>query len=564
MSELAATSDQNLGTSRPSARVWAHGGAKLWPWVALALVWLFLNLTVNATFPASTDIGKWLRPSWEVTLLIAGYAGWLAWVGRLGRRTHAVIATLLVLVRLFRFVDSCYSYFFHRQFKLAVDLPLLPESVRLLIATDGVLVAFAEIAGGCLLFAMLGWVSFRALWLLERSLGALLRAGQLARRQPVSRASLGVCMVVGAGAVPLVEGDAEPGLVHRLYTEALFFLEYPELRRGMLDRFHRIANAREQAPHGLEALRGRNVSLILVESYGRGALDTTTHQHDVEQALARLGTRLAERQLAVASAWLGPPTYGGGSWFAHATLTTGVKVWLPLDYDLLLGSDVLPLSRFMKRAGYSTLNVMPGTTRAWPQAEFYGFDRTLYAKDFEYAGPWLSWGRFPDQYVLDHVRRCCSDQRLLYKELKLVSSHVPWRAVPPVIDDWDSIRQGDVYHSAAGTREYAMKWSNLKQAHDPYIASIVYDLDVVGDYIRRFETKDTLVFILGDHQPVKEASRSNLWDVPIHVAGPEDLVARFRANSGFGPGLRPPPAAEPLPMEEFLPLFLQNLSEPSR
>jgi len=550
VSELADAPDQNLTAV----------GSRLWPWLAIVSVWLLLNLSVNATFPASSDFTSWLQPSWEVTLLVAGYAGWLAWVGSVGRRTHVVVAVLFVLVRLFRLVDGCYVYFFHREFKLAVDLPLLPESVRLLVTTDGLLLASAQITGALALLAALAWLLFRALLVLERAVSALLQNGRLSQRQPMSRASLGVFVLVGAGALPLVEDRPDTGLASRLYAEARFFLEYPALRRGLLERFQRVASARGKAAHGLEALGGRNVSLILVESYGRGALDTTTHRSEIERALARLAARLGERELTVTSAWLRPPTYGGGSWFAHATLTTGVRVWAPLDYDLLLESDVAPLSHFMKRAGYSTLNVMPGTTRAWPQAGFYAFDRTLYAKDFDYAGPWLSWGRFPDQYVLDQVRQRSSDRRLSYKELKLVSSHAPWRAVPPVIDDWDAIGNGDIYHRA-GTREYSMKWSNLKQAHEPYIASIVYDLDVVGDFVRRFETNDTLVFILGDHQPVKEAAQSDLWDVPLHVAGPEDLVARFRASHGFAPGVRPPPDAEPLPMEEFLPLFLQTLSE---
>jgi len=162
------------------------------------------------------------------------------------------------------------------------------------------------------------------------------------------------------------------------------------------------------------------------------------------------------------------------------------------------------------------------------------------------------------------VRRCCANgQESLYKELKLVSSHVPWRAVPPLVDDWNSIGTGDIYHRTA-TREYPTKWSHLEQAHEPYVASIIYDLDVVGDYVQRFEADDTLVFILGDHQPVKEASRSDLWDVPIHVAGPRDLVARFVASGRFTPGILPAQAARPLPMEDFLPLFLKSLSEPTR
>jgi hypothetical protein len=109
-----------------------------------------------------------------------------------------------------------------------------------------------------------------------------------------------------------------------------------------------------------------------------------------------------------------------------------------------------------------------------------------------------------------------------------------------------------------------MKWSRLEQAHEPYVASIIYDLDVVGDYVRRFEADDALVFILGDHQPVKEASRSDLWDVPIHVAGPRDLVARFVESGGFTRGILPARDARPIPMEDFLPLFLRSLSDATR
>jgi hypothetical protein len=213
----------------------------------------------------------------------------------------------------------------------------------------------------------------------------------------------------------------------------------------------------------------------------------------------------------------------------------------------------------MSRAGYRTVNVMPGTTQLWPEGSFYGFDEALYAKDFDYAGPSLGWGRFPDQYVLDQVRRRVAGKGApLFKEIKLVTSHVPWRAVPSVISDWERIGDGSIYDRLFVQR-FALKWSNLQNAHRPYLLSIIYDLDVLGEYVERFENPDSLVIVLGDHQPVREASLSDAWHVPLHVAGPRDLVSRF-VRRGFEPGLRPAPDSEPLLMQQFLPLFLRTLS----
>lgn len=526
-------------------------------WVQLAGVWLFLNISVNSTFPATTDVLGWFQPSWEATSIVAAYALLVHFRGRVGRGVHLAVALMLLFARVFRLVDGSYVHFFHREFRLAVDVVLLPESVRLLIATDGLSSALLQVALVVGVLAAFVWLSVRVLRGAERALAVLLSSTPTRGHWRTSRASLGACML--ATTVPLVQHPTSSSITARLADEVVFLKEYPELRRTVLARFDHVSTRLARTPHELGALVGRDVTVIIIESYGLGALQTRSCQGQLKGALARFEQRAVESGRSVASRWLLPPTFGGGSWYAHATLSTGIRVWSPLDYGLLLESHVKPLNRFFSSAGYQTLNVMPGTTRPWPREGFYAFDRKLYAKDFAYQGPWLSWGRFPDQYVLDQLRRLPRDPRPLYKEVKLVSSHVPWRAVPPVVANWDRIGDGALYNTLP-IREFSMKWSDLGNAHQPYIDSIVYDLNVVGDFIRRYERKGSLVLVLGDHQPVKEAAESDRWEVPLHVVGPDDLVRRF-SKQGFDAGMRPSDRQAALPMEEFLALFLRVLSD---
>lgn len=528
------------------------------PWLLLAGIWLLLNLTVNVTFPAHGDWLRWCQPAWEVTAIVLVYAWRVAMNRPLSMRAHLAVVMLLLSFRAFRFVDGVYVRYFHREFRAAFDAPLVPQSVRLLIATDGVVYTLVTLGLGLVSCGAFGWLLYRVLRAQERTLAQVLRPRADAGAKAAALSTRACCAVGVFAVVAPSQSSLAHSVPARLASEVRFAFDLPELRQHASERFERASLALARSPHDLSALAGRDVSIIVIESYGRGALDSHAHRRVIDATLSKLGERLSEHGRTVASTWLIPPTYGGGSWFAHATLATGIKVWSPLEYELLLDSSVVPLSRFMSKAGYHTLNVMPGTTRAWTKEGFFAFDEKLYAADFAYQGPWFSWGRFPDQYVLDQVRRRSRRARPSYKEIKLVSSHAPWRELPPVVEDWDRIGNGALYH-ALPTRDFGLRWSNLEGAHPAYMASIGYALTVVGEYVRQFEAPEALIVILGDHQPVREASESDKWHVPLHMAGPEDLVGRFRSR-GFHAGLRPPANAEPLPMEDFLLLFLDALS----
>ncbi|HEX7501462.1 MAG TPA: hypothetical protein VF524_14360, partial [Polyangia bacterium] len=74
-----------------------------------------------------------------------------------------------------------------------------------------------------------------------------------------------------------------------------------------------------------------------------------------------------------------------------------------------------------------------------------------------------------------------------------------------------------------------------------------------------FVHDDSLVIILGDHQPVSEVTdNSPSWSVPIHVISRDPgLVAPF-VSRGYAHGMVPGNVA--LPMEDFLVDFLHDFS----
>src|SRR6185437_6525162 len=103
-------------------------------------------------------------------------------------------------------------------------------------------------------------------------------------------------------------------------------------------------------------------------------------------------------------------------------------------------------------------------------------------------------------------------------------------------------------------------WQHLEI---PYLHSVAYDLDVLGDWLASRVPENALVIILGDHQPPAFISGSGQpWTVPIYVLSRDpDLVAPFAAR-GYLPGAIPEQKAPWLTMASFLPDLLDDFSTP--
>jgi hypothetical protein len=271
-------------------------------------------------------------------------------------------------------------------------------------------------------------------------------------------------------------------------------------------------------------------------------------------------TDLTNHGFASASGLLTSATYGGMSWLAHATLMTGVRTANQLEYDLLGVHRPRTMARIFHEAGYRTVLVEPNTNRKSSVADFYDFDVTYSKWNFDYAGPPFGWATMPDQYVLDFIRRreLAVNAGPVFATYALVSSHAPWSHVPTPVPDWSQVGNGAIYHSHPLKRAY-LNWPDFSLASEPYLTSILYDLEILRDYVTQFVRDDSLIIVLGDHQPVSEVTgNSPSWEVPIHIISRDPaLVAPFLSH-GYHRGMVPGNSSTP--MEAFLVDFLRNFS----
>src|SRR4029079_12415375 len=95
----------------------------------------------------------------------------------------------------------------------------------------------------------------------------------------------------------------------------------------------------------LKGLRGKDVLLVFVESYGRVAVQDSSFSGRIDAVLDQGTAQLRADGYSSRSAFLTSPTFGGLSWLAHSTLQSGIKVDGQRRYDQLVKADRLTLTR---------------------------------------------------------------------------------------------------------------------------------------------------------------------------------------------------------------------------
>ena len=198
----------------------------------------------------------------------------------------------------------------------------------------------------------------------------------------------------------------------------------------------------------LTGLRGKDVLLVFVESYGRVAVQGSSFSPRIGAVLDRGDEQLRTAGFSSRSAFLTSPTFGGLSWLAHSTLQSGIRVDGQRRYDQLVQHDRLTLTRAFKRAGWRAVADVPANHRAWPQgASFYGYDAIYDRRNLGYRGPDFGLPPMPDQYALLALQRLELAKRHrppLFAEVDLISSHAPWTKIPRLIP-WDEVGDGSIF-----------------------------------------------------------------------------------------------------------------------
>lgn len=396
---------------------------------------------------------------------------------------------------------------------------------------------------------------------------AVLRlTGAAARhRTPAARtvAALGAVWTAAAAlGAPLASGSA----ARAVYAEGR------AVDRAIADQHRfssdlRAADPWRTAPPAtlLSVLRGKDVIVAFVESYGRVAVQGSSFSPDVDRVL-RAGTgRLRAAGFAARSAFLTSPTFGGVSWLAHSTLQSGLWVNSLQRYDQLVGSDRFTLSQAFKRAGWRTVGDVPSNQGDWPQGRsFYHYDRLYNATNVGYRGPRFSYATMTDQFVLSTFRRhelSRPGRRPVMAEIDLVSSHTPWTPLPRMVD-WGAVGDGSVFDGmpAQGPTP-ARLWARADDVRASYGRSIQYTLGALVSYVQTFRDPNLVLVVLGDHQPAKIVTGSGAThDVPISIVAADPAVLARIDAWRWQDGLLPSPDAPVWTMDAFRNRFLSAFS----
>jgi hypothetical protein len=471
------------------------------------------------------------------------------------RRVVAVVAgAALGLLTILKLIDMGFNAAFSRPFDPILDWGFLSDAVEVLARSIGR--AGATIAA---IVAVLVALGVPVLMALSARRLARLVAGH---RTPAIRtvAVLGIawlaCALLGAQIVP-----HEP-----IASDSAAVLAYDHLRKipadlrdpkTFADQLKVDAFANTPGNQLLTGLRGKDVLLTFVESYGRIAQDDPEFAGRLDPILDEGNRQLRAAGFTARSAYITSPIMGGGSWQAHAALQTGLWVDNPQRYATVVGTQRLSLTRAFKRAGWQTVAMVPANDRDWPEASFYGYDRTYDSRNLPYHGPRFALSSEPDQYTMSafqRLERSAPDHAPVMAEIDLLSSHSPWTPVPKLID-WDKVGvDGSGFTGMPNPTGTDLDSDHIRAA---YIQSIAYSVSTLVSYVQKYGDDNLVLIFLGDHQPAPVViGDTPNRDAPITIVAKDPNVLNRIAAWGWEDGLRPDGRAPVWHMDIFRDRFL--------
>lgn len=537
--------------ARPAPRPWRRMAA-----AAGALLCLNGLLGFRSGWiPGSVLPDSRLAPEFvALWLLLLG----LALRGTVSHGVVSVVTAITLVLVLGRYVDVIVPGFFGRPINLYWDGAQVP---RFLWVTAQKLPwwqsAAAVLAGAALLWALyrlLRWavavvaheaasIALRARWVWAATAGAVI----------LTIASL-------AGALPgwrLVAKPVTPSYWQQgvLLAAALS----PEQRARLLPKSSVVDFAMKVPPgQALGALAGRDVLVFMLESYGAVVYDEPRAAAALQPRRQELAAAIAASGRHVVSAFVRSPTFGGASDLAHLGLLSGIDLMNPLAHDLLLTTDRPTLMSLFRANGYQTYGVYPAVTWEWPERAYYGYDTYLDGRDLNYRGPDLGYWRIPDQVafaLFDHAHPRGADAPPRFTFFATITSHMPFRPVPPHQPDWARLLTPQPFDAADLQRALSEKEEWLDLFPD-YVRVFDYTYRWLASFFKQADPRETVYVIVGDHQPVSSVTgESSSWDVPVHVVSSDPALLQRFVALGFHPGLEPPrPAVGAL--HEFTGLML--------
>ena len=514
-----------------------------WPRLAPWLAWLALAILLE--LPALGLRGAF-RPSGETLVIVSSLL--LAARLRRGRRAAlALCAALGMLSWLYRIDRVVFQQAFG-------DDPLLYDQLFML---RHLLVLFGDVWNGWVAASLVAAAAgLCALALAVRALGrAALRLTAPERWRASARALAwlwGICLI--ASFVPL---DAKAN------RHAVRWIT-PALVRNVgrsIGTYERVERDLSRSPYRryrkLTFSRKPDIYLVMVESYGRVMIEHSRMRAAWLAQSAQMERSLTAAGWSAVSAFSRAPVLGGRSWLAEASVLMGARVRYEAVFHQLVAQikRVPTLHSLLRAQGYRRVLLAPAD-RVRPGVEevnYYGYDRSVRFDDLQYRGPHVGWGIVPDQYSLGYFAKHVLPElpRPRFIDFHMVSSHAPWRELPVLVEDFETLnhaagpafaeRDATPVHTRLERYLHGERFTYMGYLRDEtalhYRDAILYDLAVLERHLVQLPD-DALVILLGDHQPPFVSTETESFDTPIHVLARDPELLRELSEEGFTPVLR--------------------------
>ena len=540
-------------TAQADARPGAHGvGGRIATTVAATV--LFVAALAPGLITSGSGLAL-LRVPVEalIGLLVLALLPW-AYARRV---VAAFVSTLLVAAAGLAGLDKGFETTLARPFNVVSDWPQLGAAYGVLsdsvgrVGAAAILVLSVLSASGAVVAvfwallriaralrvhrraAAVAGSSVTALWLVTALVGV-----QLVRGEPVA-ASDAIGLVAGkASQVRIAERD-----------QAAFARSAAE-----------DAYARVPASDLLTSLKGKDVIVAFIESYGQVAVQDTPFAAGVDDVLRKGERTLEEGGYSERSAFLTSPTFGGVSWLAHSTLQTGLWIDSQQRYDQVTSGDRFTLSDAFKKAGWRTVSDVPSDSGPWPVGtSFYHYDTLLNSQNVGYAGPRFGYARIPDQFTWNYFQQheLTGPHRPVMAEIDFVSSHTPWTPLPSMVP-WSSIGDGSIFDpQPAQGLPASVVWQDPRHVQRLYGESVQYTMSALFSFLTAFDDPNLVLVVLGDHQPATEVSgQAAGHNVPISILSKDPGVIARIDSWHWQPGMLPSPTAPVWRMDQFRDRFL--------
>jgi len=524
--------------------------------LALALLW-FTLLLPDRTYQFT--LGAFVRIPIEMLALVAVALVLPPWPRRVVASVAGILFGLLIVDK---FLNMGYYNFLNRSFNPVTDWGGIAQAKGVLQAAIGA--KFTDVASIVLVIGLaliIGAITAATIHI--TAVAARHRRGSvrgLAALTAIWGLSAGLSLQLIPGSP--VASASETGLAIQQVRATQAALADPRVFGQAIHSPD--PQAAVPASDLLTGLRGKDVLIVFVESYGQVAVRGTSFSPGVDAVLRQQAGTLARAGWSTESAWADSPTSGGISWLAHSTLQSGLWVDTTQRYSELLASQRFTLSDAFHKAGWHTVADDPSDNTTWaPGTYFYHYDQTFNRLNVGYHGPTFSYSAMPDQYTLAAFQRLelTPGHKPVMAEIDLTTSHTPWAPLPAMVP-WNKVGNGSVFDpQPAQSESVATVWRSANTVRQFYGQSVQYTMTALTSWVTELNDPNLVLILLGDHQPhstVSGPAPNN--EVPISIITRAPSVLRQISSWRWQNGLLPDLGAPLEPMDAFRNQFLNTFS----